>query len=134
MSLGKRRIAVVHEPDVTHALLEAHMAAKATGFSEVEIQMIATAVSELARNIIKYADRGEIIIDQIEEEYRVGIEIIARDKGPGISDIEQAVSDNYSSSGTLGLGLPGVKRMMDQFEVQSIVGQGTTVLVRKWRR
>jgi serine/threonine-protein kinase RsbT len=134
MSLGKRRIAVVHESDVTHALLEAHMAAKATGFSEVDMQMIATAVSELARNIIKYADRGEIIIDQIEEEYRVGIEIIARDKGPGISDIEQAVSDNYSSSGTLGLGLPGVKRMMDQFEVQSKVGQGTTVLIRKWRR
>jgi len=134
MSLGKRRIPIVHEPDVTHALLEAHMAARATGFSEVDTQMIATAVSELARNIIKYADRGEIIIDQIEEEYRVGIEIIARDKGPGISDIEQAVSDNYSSSGTLGLGLPGVKRMMDQFEVQSKVGQGTTVLIRKWRR
>ena len=68
MSFGKRRIPVVHESDVTHALLEARMAAKAISFSEVDIQMIATAVSELARNIIKYADRGEIIIDQIEED------------------------------------------------------------------
>lgn len=134
MSEGKRRVAVVYEADVTRAMLEARMVAKAIAFSEVDIQMIATAVSELARNIIKYADRGEIIIDQIEEDYRVGIEIIARDKGPGINDIDQAVSDNFSSSGTLGLGLPGVKRMMDQFQIQSIVSQGTTVQIRKWRR
>ena len=134
MSSGKRRVPIVHETDVTRALLEARMFAKGMAFSEVETQMLATAVSELARNIIKYADRGEIIIDQIEKGYRVGIEIIARDKGPGIADIEQAVSDNYSSSGTLGLGLPGVKRMMDEFELQSTEGQGTTVLIRKWRR
>jgi serine/threonine-protein kinase RsbT len=134
MSSEKRRVPIIHEADVTRALLEARMLAKSMTFSEVDTQMIATAVSELARNIIKYADKGEIIIDKIEKGYHAGIEIVVRDKGPGIADIEQAVSDNFSSSGTLGLGLPGVKRMMDEFEIQSTVGQGTTVLIRKWRR
>jgi serine/threonine-protein kinase RsbT len=134
MSSVKRRVPITHEGDVTRALLEAHNFAKSMNFSEVDTQMIATAVSELARNIIKYADKGEIIIDQIEKDYHTGIEIVARDKGPGIPDIEQAVTDNYSSSGTLGLGLPGVKRMMDEFEIQSTEGQGTTVQIRKWRR
>ena len=134
MSSEKRRVPIIHEADVSRALLEARLFAKSMAFSEVDIQMIATAVSELARNIIKYADRGEIIIDKIEKGYHVGIEIVARDKGPGILDIEQAVTDNYSSSGTLGLGLPGVKRMMDEFEIHSTEGQGTTVLIRKWRR
>jgi serine/threonine-protein kinase RsbT len=134
MSSPKRRIQIIHEPDVTHALLEARLFAKAMDFSDVETQMIATAVSELARNIIKYADRGEIIIDRIEKGYKVGIEVVAHDKGPGIADVEQAISDNYSSSGTLGLGLPGVKRMMDEFEIHSTMGQGTKVLIRKWRR
>jgi serine/threonine-protein kinase RsbT len=134
MSSEKRRVPIIHESDVTRALLEARMFAKSMAFAEVDTQMIATAVSELARNIIKYADKGEIIIDQIAKGYQVGIEIVARDKGPGIADIEQAVTDNYSSSGTLGLGLPGVKRMMDEFEVQSTEGQGATVMIRKWRR
>ncbi len=134
MSSVKRRVPITHEADVTRALLEARMFGKSMNFSEVETQMIATAVSELARNIIKYADRGEIIIDQFEKGSHTGIEIVARDKGPGIPDIEQAVTDNYSSSGTLGLGLPGVKRMMDEFEIQSTEGQGTTVLIRKYRR
>ena len=134
MSSVKRRVPITHEADVTRALLEARMFAKSMNFSEVDTQMIATAVSELARNIIKYADKGEIIIDQIEKGYHTGIEIVARDKGPGIADIEQAVTDNYSSSGTLGLGLPGVKRMMDDFEIQSTAGEGTTVQIKKWRR
>jgi len=134
MSSAKRRVPIIHEQDVTRALLEARMFAKGIDFAEVETQMIATAVSELARNIIKYADKGEIIIDQIEKGYQLGIEIFARDKGPGIADIEQAITDNYSSSGTLGLGLPGVKRMMDEFEIHSIEGQGTTVQIRKWHR
>ena len=134
MSTKKRRVPIVHEADTTRALLEARVFAQSLGFSEVDTQMIATAVSELARNIIKYAEKGEIIIDTIEKGHQSGIEIIARDVGPGISDIEQAVSDNYSSSGTLGLGLPGVKRMMDEFEIQSVVGQQTIVTIRKWRR
>jgi serine/threonine-protein kinase RsbT len=133
MSPEKRRVPIIHEADVTRAMLEARMFAKNLGFTEIDTQMIATAVSELARNIIKYADKGEIIIDQIEKGYQKGVIIIARDQGPGIADIEQAVSDNYSSSGTLGLGLPGVKRMMDDFEIQSIEGQETMVRISKWR-
>ena len=112
--------------------MEARLFARAMDFSDVETQMIATAVSELARNIIKYADRGEVIIDQIEKTYEVGIEVIASDKGPGIADVEQAISDSYSSGGTLGLGLPGVKRMMDEFSLESTLGEGTRVTTRKW--
>lgn len=134
MSSDKRRVPIIQEQDVARALLEARRFAKEIEFAEVETQMIATAVSELARNIIKYADKGEIIIDRIEKGYQIGIEIVAQDKGPGIADIKQAVADNYSSSGTLGLGLPGVKRLMDEFEIRSTEGQGTTVQIRKWRR
>jgi serine/threonine-protein kinase RsbT len=134
MPLDTRRVPIIQEADVTRALLEARMFAKSMAFSDVETQMIATAVSELARNIIKYADKGEIIIDQVEKGHYTGIEVTARDKGPGIEDIEQAVTDNYSSGGTLGLGLPGVKRMMDEFEIQSVEGQGTTVIIKRWRR
>lgn len=134
MSSAEKRVQILHEPDVARAMLEARMFAKVMDFGDVETQMIATAVSELARNIIKYADRGEVTIDQIEKGHQRGIEIVARDKGPGIADIEQAVTDSYSSSGTLGLGLPGVRRMMDEFELHSVVGEGTKVLIRKWRR
>jgi len=134
MGSNKRHITINSEPDVSQALLEARLFAKALEFTEVEIQMVATAVSELARNIIKYAGRGEVTFEQIKKGYNIGIEIVVRDRGPGIADIEQAITDHYSSSGTLGLGLPGVKRMMDDFEIQSIEGQGTTVLIRKWRR
>jgi serine/threonine-protein kinase RsbT len=94
--------------------------------------MIATAVSELANNIIKYADRGEILMDRINAGSRVGMEVIARDRGPGIEDIEKAMEDHYSSGNTLGLGLPGVKRMMDEIELTSEPGKETTVTIRKW--
>ena len=133
MSSDSRRVSIAHEQDVTRALLEARLFAKSMAFTEVATQMIATAVSELARNIVKYADKGEIVIGKIEKGRRSGIEVVARDKGPGIADIEQAVTDRYSSGGTLGLGLPGVRRMMDEFEIKSTAGQGTTVIIRKWR-
>lgn len=133
MSSDSRRVSIAHEQDVTRALLEARLFAKSMAFTEVATQMIATAVSELARNIVKYADKGEIVIGKIEKGHQSGIEVVARDKGPGIADIEQAVTDRYSSGGTLGLGLPGVRRMMDEFEIKSTAGQGTTVIIRKWR-
>lgn len=95
--------------------------------------MIATAVSELARNIVKYAGKGEIIIAPVQKGYRVGIEIIAQDRGPGMLNVEQAMTDHFSSGGTLGLGLPGVKRMMDEFEINSVLEQGTRVAIKKWR-
>ena len=126
------RIPVRNETGSTWSVMEARNAAAAIGFDEIVGHMIATAVSELARNIVKYAGRGEILIDRIDTGSRTGIEVTARDRGPGIEDIQQAMADHYSSGNTLGLGLPGVKRMMDEFELTSVPGQRTTVIIRKW--
>ena len=126
------RIPVRNETGTTWSVMEARKAAAAIGFDEIAGHMIATAVSELARNIVKYAGRGEILIDRIDMESRIGIEVKAQDRGPGIEDIQQAMADHYSSGNTLGLGLPGVKRMMDEFEITSEPGRRTTVIVRKW--
>jgi serine/threonine-protein kinase RsbT len=95
--------------------------------------MISTAASELARNIVKYAGSGEIVIRCVDDGLRDGLEIEARDQGPGIKDIEIAMQDHVSGSGTLGLGLPGVRRMMDDFRIDSEPGKGTTVVTTKWR-
>ena len=100
--------------------------------SEVDTQSVATAVSELSRNILKYAGQGEIFFQQRVEGTCTGVLVTARDRGPGIENIEAAMSDHYSSSGTLGLGLPGVKRMMDEFSIESAPGKGTQVSVLKW--
>ncbi|MGK7929738.1 MAG: anti-sigma regulatory factor [Spirulina sp.] len=120
------------ESDITRSIVETERIAKTLGFDNSTAKMIVTAVSELARNIIKYAGRGKIIITPLEEERRSGIEIICQDTGPGIADVEQAMKDRYSSSGTLGLGLPGVKRMMDDFEIHSTPNKGTKVIIKKW--
>jgi serine/threonine-protein kinase RsbT len=126
------RIPVRNETGTAWSVVEARKAAMAIGFDEIICQMIATAVSELANNIVKYAGCGEILIDRINTGSRTGIEVTARDRGPGIEDIQQAMVDHYSSSNTLGLGLPGVKRMMDEFEITSEPGKRTTVTLRKW--
>ena len=99
--------------------------------------MIATAISELARNIVLYAKRGEVIMRRIDNPYAthtIGMLIIARDNGPGIRNIHDVLRDGYSTSGGLGLGLPGIRRLMDDFTIESELGQGTTVTIRKWRR
>lgn len=126
-------ISVNRESDITKSIVETERVAKLIGFDNNTSKMIATAVSELARNIIKYAGTGKIIINPIEENLRSGIEIICQDKGPGIADVEQAMQDCYSSSGTLGLGLPGVKRMMDNFQIYSAIDQGTKIVIKKMR-
>ncbi len=94
----------------------------------VKIAMLKTATSELGHNILKYADIGTIYIYVVTEP-KMGIKIISKDKGPGIKDIKQAMQDNFSSSGTLGLGLPGVKRMVDEFSLETEVNIGTTVTI-----
>ncbi len=109
------------------------MAAK-LGFLSGDLALIATAISELARNIVQYAGTGEITVRLTEDHIKQGVVIVARDKGPGISDIKKALQDGYSTSGSLGLGLPGVRRLMDEFEIISEVGHGTTVTTIKWRR
>ncbi len=126
------RIRIVEDRDVIQAVLAARRFASANGLDANVANQVATAVSELARNIIKYAGRGEILIAGVEKGSRSGVEVVSRDRGPGIADIEQAMSDHFSSGGTLGLGLPGVKRMMDEFAIESTPGHGTTVTVTKW--
>ncbi len=120
------------ETDVRHAVLESTLYSQKAGFGETSSRLIATAVSELVRNILKYAGSGEVRLRRVTAMGRPGIEIEVTDQGPGIADCEAAMDDHYSSGGTLGLGLPGVKRMMDEFSLESGPGQGTRVTARKW--
>ena len=103
-------------------------------FPESERSILATVVSELGRNIIKYAGSGSIRLTQLDESMRCGVQILSVDHGPGISDVELAMQDHFSTSGTLGLGLPGVRRMMDEFKIESDFGKGTCVTARKWTK
>ncbi|MBB6451032.1 serine/threonine-protein kinase RsbT [Geomicrobium halophilum] len=93
---------------------------------------ITTAVSELARNILVYAAVGKIGLETLNQ--KTGIKISAVDHGPGIENIQQTLEDHYTTSGSLGAGLPGVKRLMDEFTIDSVVGEGTTVCTTKWLR
>jgi len=104
------------------------------GFSGSELTLIATAISEVARNIVSYAGSGEIVMRVVQRGQRRGITVVARDKGPGIADIERAMEDGFSTSRGLGLGLQGSKRLMDEFELVSEVGRGTEITMTKWER
>jgi serine/threonine-protein kinase RsbT len=124
--------AIRSEHDASRAVLESTLYSREAGFADAPSQMIATAVSELVRNILKYAGSGEIRLRHVKRMGDRGIEIEAIDEGPGIADCEAALQDHYSSGGTLGLGLPAVKRMMDEFSLESNPGEGTRVTARKW--
>ncbi len=102
------------------------------GFAATDATLIATAISELARNIVMYAQKGEVMMRGVETAHSKGILIVARDNGPGIRSIQDVLRDGYSTSGGLGLGLPGVKRLMDEFAIESELRRGTTVTVKKW--
>jgi serine/threonine-protein kinase RsbT len=130
---GHRCVTIRGEPDIATAILQAKRMTQAAEFDTVDQSRIATAVSELARNILKYAGHGEVQLRPITDHTRRGMEVVATDNGPGIADTDQALADHYSSSGTLGLGLPGVQRMMDEFDLESAPGAGTRVTIRKWR-
>lgn len=132
MDTHETRLSIQTEIDVARAVLQAGRCCSALGFDQARSQMVATAVSELARNVIKYASQGEVIMQGVTRRGKKGVEIVVHDAGPGIADVEQALRDHYSSSGTLGLGLPGVKRMMDEFSIESALAQGTRVTIRKW--
>jgi serine/threonine-protein kinase RsbT len=103
-------------------------------FSGSELTLVATAISEVSRNMVSYAGSGEIVMRVVQRGQRRGITVIARDKGPGIADIERAMEDGFSTSRGLGLGLPGSKRLMDEFELVSVVGKGTEITMTKWER
>lgn len=102
------------------------------GFSGSDLTLIATAISELARNIVQHAGAGEITLAPVDHVGKVGLSIVARDQGPGIADVELALQDGYSSVRSLGLGLPGARRLMDEFQIESEAGTGTVVRAVKW--
>jgi serine/threonine-protein kinase RsbT len=106
--------------------------AASIGFSSTDLTLIATAISELSRNIVIYAKSGGITMKPLRQGGRKGIRVVAQDEGPGIPDVSRALQDGFSTSRSLGLGLPGVRRLMDAFELVSEVNRGTTVTVRKW--
>ena len=122
------------DSDIVTARQLGRALASRVGFSSGEATLIATAISELSRNIVLYAMQGEIIVAAVENGVRRGVVVVARDKGPGIADVRRAIAGGYSTSGGLGLGLAGVRRLMDEFEVVSDVGIGTTVTAKKWKQ
>jgi serine/threonine-protein kinase RsbT len=130
---GEIRVAINSDQDIVTARQKGRALAMEAGFSTGDATLIATAISELARNIVSYARKGEITLKIVSASVRQGILIVASDNGPGIPDIRQAMRDGFSTSGSLGLGLPGVRRLMDEFEITSQPGKGTMVAVKKWK-
>jgi len=122
------------ETQVLVARQQARLLAAELGFWSVEQSFIAMAISEVALNILQYAGKGEIVLSKAQKNGAQGILVQARDHGPGIPDIERAMQEGYSTSGGPGLGLTGAKRLMDEFEIVSEVGKGTTVTMKKWVR
>lgn len=128
------QIAIRVDTDIVAARQGGRTLAAKLGFNNTDATLIATAISELARNIIRYAKEGEIILSTLQKSGAPGILVVARDKGPGIANLEQAMKMGFSTSGSLGMGLPGVNRLMDEFEIDSRPGLGTTVMIKKWKR
>lgn len=127
-----KRLEIRERGDAAKAVHATRRLAAEAGLAEAKQFMAATAVSELARNILAYAGHGWICLGIVERGSARGIEIVAEDNGPGIEDIQKALSDNFSTGGTLGIGLPGAKRMMDELTIESKPGSGTRVVARKW--
>jgi serine/threonine-protein kinase RsbT len=127
------RVPIKSERDIVVARQKGRALATKIGFSISDATLIATAISELARNIVSYAGEGMIAMNAIYNSKREGLLIVASDEGPGIADIPGAMRDGFSTSGSLGIGLPGVRRLMDEFELASQPGAGTIVTVTKWK-
>ncbi len=127
-------VKIINEWDIVAARQLGRNVAKELGFGTVDQARITTAISELARNIYLYAGQGEITIEKIENGSKKGMVIISRDEGPGIPDLRKVMEDGFSTSGGLGAGLPGVKRLMDEFSIESTPNQGTLIQSVKWLR
>ena len=125
------QVAITGDPDIVAARQAAREIAVRAGFTGTDLTLLATAVSEVARNIVRFADRGTVTVELLSEP-RPGIRVVARDIGPGIPDVERAMSDGFSTDEGLGLGLPGARRLVDEFDIASEQGHGTTVVLTKW--
>lgn len=126
------RIPIASDADIVAARQFGRDLATEIGFSQTDTTLIATAISEVARNITTYAGSGEIVCETIERNERHGLLVVAVDEGPGIADLERALQDGFTTGQGMGLGLPGAKRLMDEFEIESAPGLGTKVVMRKW--
>ncbi len=127
-----QRISISTDADIVLARTRAKEMAGALGFSRTDQTLIAAAVSEIARNIVVYAGVGDVLLRTARGDGRLGLLVVASDEGPGIADLERALTDGYSTVGSLGVGLPGARRLMDSLEVDSAVGKGTVVTMVKW--
>jgi anti-sigma regulatory factor (Ser/Thr protein kinase) len=127
------RIPIRADADVVAARRVAREMAARLGFSSTDLTVVATAVSEIARNIVRFAGTGVMVVELLTQP-QVGVRMVAMDRGPGIPDVDRALTDGYSTYDGLGLGLPGARRLMDEFTVVSEAGRGTTVTMTKWRR
>jgi serine/threonine-protein kinase RsbT len=132
---AESRIAIESDADVVTARQRARGLAAGLDLSSTDQTLLATAISEVARNITTYATRGEVLLSIVRDNGgREGIRVVAHDDGPGIADLELALQDGYTSGGGLGLGLPGARRLVDEFEIESAPSMGTTVTLVKWSR
>jgi serine/threonine-protein kinase RsbT len=127
------RVPIERDADIVSARQAGRELAVQAGFAGSDLTLIATAISEVARNIVVYAERGEIRLSLAQKQGARGVVVVAHDEGPGIADIDQAMRDGFSTGKSLGLGLPGARRLMDEFEIVSELGRGTTVTMSKWR-
>ena len=125
-------VRIRNSADIVAARQQGRAVAAEAGFSHSNLTIIATAISEVARNIVEYATEGELRITLISDALRKGVEIVASDGGPGIGDISTVMRDGFSTGKGLGLGLPGAKRLMDEFAIASAIGSGTTITMKKW--
>ena len=128
------KLRIDSEGDIVSVRKAVRGAAAALGFGVTDVTRIVTASSELARNLFHYAGSGAVYCRQLNDFFRKGIELVFVDQGPGIADVQQAMEMGFTTRGGLGLGLPGAKRLMDEMDIQSQVGKGTTVTVRKWKK
>jgi serine/threonine-protein kinase RsbT len=134
---AETRIAIESDSDVVTARQRARELAARLELTSTDQTLLATAISEIARNITTYATRGEVRLSIVRDAgppAREGIRVVARDQGPGIPDIEQALQDGWTSGNGLGLGLPGARRLVDEFDIESVPSEGTTVTLVKWSR
>jgi serine/threonine-protein kinase RsbT len=125
-------VRIQNSADIVAARQQGRALASMAGFSHSNLTIIATAISEVARNIVEYAKEGEVVITLIDDATKKGVEIVASDQGPGIADISTVMRDGFSTGKGLGIGLPGARRLMDEFVIASEVGTGTTVTMKKW--
>ncbi len=131
---GDVRVAIRTDADVVTARQEARTMGAELGLSSTDLTLLATAISEVARNITTYAGEGEVALRVVERGGRRGVEVVASDEGPGIADLELAMQDGYTTGKGLGLGLPGARRLVDEFELRTALGSGTSIRLVKWTR